>query len=131
MKEPWLWYLRPWRHYLDFRGRSRRREYLIFGLGNVIAYALVVSLAVALFPPGSEREGLSLVAAYLFVLAALIPTLALTVRRLHDLNLSGAWALLMLVPVLNFFLTSIVFLFFPGTPGENRFGPPPSLDPRE
>ncbi|WP_326518039.1 DUF805 domain-containing protein [Acinetobacter sp. CAAS 2-6] len=49
--------------------------------------------------------------------------LVLVIRRLHDLNQTGWISLLLLVPVINFFL-AFYLLLAPGTPGMNRYGPP-------
>ena len=60
----------------------------------------------------------------LFNLAILLPNLAISVRRLHDIDRSGWWILIALIP----FIGGIVLLIFdllPGTPQENRFGPVP------
>jgi uncharacterized membrane protein YhaH (DUF805 family) len=66
-----------------------------------------------------------------YVLAAFIPSIAVTVRRFHDRDMSGWWYLgLTVAGVIPFigFLGSIAFLvlmFLPGTPGSNRFGSDP------
>ena len=67
----------------------------------------------------------------IFVLAVLIPSIAVTVRRLHDRDMSGWWYLGFIVasaiPLLGL-IASIAFLvvmFLPGTEGPNRFGPDP------
>jgi uncharacterized membrane protein YhaH (DUF805 family) len=58
------------------------------------------------------------------LLLALWPSIIMQIKRLHDVNASGWWALLSLVPYLNL-LTWLVFGLIPGTPGPNRFGPDP------
>ena len=61
----------------------------------------------------------------LFSLAMFLPSLAAGVRRLHDLDKSGWWYLLVLIPIIG----ALVLLYFfvqKGTAGANRFGPPPA-----
>lgn len=130
------WYLRPWKLMFQVRGRARRREVWAFVLGNLLVYlALVILLTpFSSFSPEGRLEsvapaGLPFLALLLaFGLGVLIAGTTLAVRRLHDLNLSGLWYLLVLVPLLGFLL-NLALAFLPGNPGENRFGPPPGLDP--
>jgi uncharacterized membrane protein YhaH (DUF805 family) len=136
----------PFRRYADFRGRSRRMEFWAFGLFNVIVYAVLAVIVIAFTGSmGAFSEAgangysglLSIVfggAGLLFLLwwlATIIPTVAVTVRRLHDRDMSGWWYLgmivLSLIPLVGF-IASIAFLvimFLPGTPGPNRFGEDP------
>jgi uncharacterized membrane protein YhaH (DUF805 family) len=61
-------------------------------------------------------------------LALILPTIAVTVRRLHDTNHSGWWWWLQLLNFLCFIGTIIlIFAFYikPGDPGDNTYGPPP------
>jgi len=125
------WYLRSWRLYAVFRGRSRRREILVWHFGHLVLYLVFLALAFLGLASLSEEIGGALTLGltsflYLYGLAALVPSLALTVRRLHDLNTSGLAALLLLVPVVGL-LFALYLLLAPGTPGPNRFGPPPPL----
>lgn len=125
------WYLRPWRLYAVFRGRSRRREILVWHFGHLVLYLVFLALAFLGLASLSEEIGGALTLGltsflYLYGLAALVPSLALTVRRLHDLNTSGLAALLLLAPVVGL-LFALYLLLAPGTPGPNRFGPPPPL----
>ena len=60
----------------------------------------------------------------LFLLASVIPSIAVTVRRLHDTSRSGWWALLCVIPLVSFFAW-IIFGVLEGTPGDNEFGPNP------
>lgn len=65
----------------------------------------------------------ALLAAWWFI--TLWPSIVLTVKRLHDLNLSGWWLLTLCVPVLGPLYNFIQCGFFRGTLGSNRFGPDP------
>lgn len=62
----------------------------------------------------------------LYTLAVLIPSLAVSVRRLHDTNRSGWWLLLLLIPLIGA-LVILIFTVQDGTPGENTYG----ADPKE
>jgi uncharacterized membrane protein YhaH (DUF805 family) len=66
---------------------------------------------------------------FLFLLAHVVPAWAVMVRRLHDTNMSGWWALTSLIPILGGLLL-LVPLVKKGTPGENRFGPDPLSFPK-
>ncbi|QGN55441.1 DUF805 domain-containing protein [Novosphingobium sp. Gsoil 351] len=141
------WMLMPLRRYAEFTGRSRRMEFWMFALLMVIVelvcFALMLgggfSLASIEDPtatPAMPGPVFWLGAGMLgiFALAIIVPAIAVTVRRLHDRDMSGWWYLgfvvLSMVPVVGF-IASIAFLVImclPGTPGPNRFGPDP-LDP--
>lgn len=58
----------------------------------------------------------------IYILAVLLPTIGVTVRRLHDTDKSGWWMLISLIPIVGLIL--IIFLVKKGTEGENRFGLP-------
>ena len=60
----------------------------------------------------------------IFVLASLIPTLAIAFRRLHDTGRSAWWLLISLIPLVGS-IVLLVFLLLAGEPGGNRFGPVP------
>ena len=129
------WMLMPLRRYADFSGRSRRREYWMFFLLNLlISLAVWARLAVTFLAGMSETE-MTVVMTPVFILYALvvlafmIPGLAVTVRRLHDTDRSGWTLLLALVPLVGAILL-IVYYCTEGTPGPNRFGPDPKANQR-
>lgn len=101
--------------YVDFQGRSPRSEYWWFYLFVVIVY-LVGMLLTAAVP----ILGILLL---IFYLGSLIPMLAVSIRRLHDLDKSGWWLLLSLVPIAGLLL--LYWFCLRGTDGDNRFGPDP------
>ncbi len=108
--------------YATFEGRARRSEYWYFVLFYVLA---IVALAIVDGVTGTlnEEAGIGLLSG-LFVLATFIPTLAVTVRRLHDTDRSGWWVLLEFVPLVGA-LVVLVFMVLDSQPGANRFGPNP------
>ena len=119
------WGLLPLRRYADFTGRSRRMEYFVFHVFLGLALAMCIGVLFALEPTMSTGSiKLCIGAVSLLVASVAFPTLTLEVRRFHDLNLSGWYVLLNLIPV---FGRPIVLLFMvrKGTNGPNRFGDDP------
>ena len=112
------YYLKALKNYANFSGRARRKEYWLFTLFHLILLILLIIVDGGLTPEG----GLGLWSA-IYTFAVLVPTLAVTVRRLHDTGRSGWWILLNLVP-----LGAIVVLIFvvqDSNPGANKFGENP------
>lgn len=101
--------------YADFSGRARRAEYWWFYL----AYILVSIVAVVI----DALIGISILQ-WLVLLAAIVPTLAVGARRLHDTGKSGWWQLIGLVPLVGV-IVLIVFFATDGHPGTNKYGPSP------
>ncbi len=95
------WYLKVLKNYVGFRGRARRKEYWMFTLINAIVGAIINVIQLIL---GLELPYLSM----LYLLATFLPVLALAIRRLHDTDRSGAWALLFFVPFIGW-LVLLVF----------------------
>lgn len=105
------------RRYVDFSGRSSRSEYWWAFLAILIGY-LVVG-----FVGGVMGETVGSLFILVMLLAIILPSIAIAIRRLHDTDRSGWWYLLSLIP-----LVSLVLLFFycqKGTDGPKRFGPDP------
>ena len=118
------------RHYAQFSGRARRAEYWMFALFNWLMSWGFYILLVMMGATGERTETLppaavGLALAYgLFIMAMLIPSLAVAVRRLHDTGRSGWWLLVGLIPGLGA-LVLFIFFILEGTRGPNRFGPDP------
>jgi uncharacterized membrane protein YhaH (DUF805 family) len=148
------WMILPYRRYFDFSGRSRRKEYWGFFLfWALLAVALVVGAVASVagslqsVMQGGPQAFAALGGAFwvliavlgLFFLASLVPMIAVQVRRLHDLGVSGWWylayvasgALLPEIPNIGDGLNGLitigwmVWMCFPGTRGANRFGDDP------
>lgn len=101
-------------NYINFEGRASRSEYWFFVLFFVIVYILAIVMDVIL-----SLGVVSLLVNLIF----LAPSLSVGARRLHDINKSGWWQLLYIIPLLGM-LVMIFFLVQRGNLGENRFGPP-------
>src|SRR5918993_1559988 len=114
------WYLQALKKYAVFSSRSRRKEYWYFVLFNIIV-SIVLGLIDALLGTGGPYAGAGLLSG-IYGLAVLIPTLAVTVRRLHDIDRTGWWILIGLVPLIGG-IVLLVFALLDGTPGDNRYGP--------
>jgi uncharacterized membrane protein YhaH (DUF805 family) len=148
------WMLMPYRRYFDFSGRSRRKEFWMFFLFMflvmfvlAIVMMLTVGAGLGAMMQGGASPGMAMaggmgfvgVLLLLFVLGSFIPSLAVQVRRLHDLNQTG-WLLLGVVIVLAIlnmiprvgpilyalgYIAWLVYLAMPGTPGPNKYGADP------
>nr|WP_233579558.1 DUF805 domain-containing protein [Verrucosispora sp. FIM060022] len=107
--------------YATFRGRARRSEYWWFSLFLLLVGIVASVLDSAL---GVDFEGSGGPVSLLVNLAVLLPSLAVAVRRLHDIDRTGWWLLLALIPIVGW-IVLLVFALQNGTPGPNRFGPSP------
>jgi uncharacterized membrane protein YhaH (DUF805 family) len=121
------WYLEALKKYAVFGGRSRRREYWYFVLFSLVV-SLLLSAVDALLGTFSSSTNVGLLGG-IYGLAIIIPSIAVSVRRLHDVDRTGWWVLISLVPVIGT-LVLLVFAVLDGTPGENRFGPNPKASGR-
>lgn len=81
------WYLMALKKYAEFQGRAQRKEYWMFTLFNFLAMVLL-GIVGALLGGGGEG-GLGDVLQGLYGIAVLVPGIAVTVRRLHDIGKSG------------------------------------------
>jgi uncharacterized membrane protein YhaH (DUF805 family) len=116
------WYLEALKKYAVFSGRARRTEYWMFILFNIII-TVVLALIDILTGTFSPQAGVGLLGG-LYALAVLIPSIAVTVRRLHDTGRSGWWILIGLVPVIGT-IVLLIFMVQDSQPGENQYGPNP------
>ncbi|UBV43204.1 DUF805 domain-containing protein [Deinococcus taeanensis] len=124
-------------NYANFQGRARRREYWMFTLISTIiamvlsipVYGAAIGMAVqadSTGAPGAGFTGITLIFSLLlliYALAVMIPSIAVTVRRLHDAGFSGWLYLLNLIPVGS--LVVLVLCILDSKPGGNKWGPNP------
>lgn len=113
--------LLPWKRYACFSGRATRNEFWMFvfasiGIVIMLAYFEVYS---GITPPGTPSR-----LPPLFILGAIIPGWAVTVRRLHDTNRSGACIFYYLVPVIGTIML-LIYLSDNSYKKESRYGPCP------
>ncbi len=111
------------------RGRLGRMRFLVYSfavglVANVLVGILQAVLGVAAMDPDAMASGALPAGMMLVMIPMLVINLFIAIKRLHDLDMSGWWVLLFLVPLLNV-LFGLYLLFAPGTDGPNRFGPPP------
>ena len=107
--------------YINFSERARRKEDWLFTLFYMIFYSIIMYVDMSL---GTVNEyGMGAISIIL-TLAMFLPSLGVSVRRLHDTNRSGWWLLIILVPLIGM-IWILVLLCLKGTSGQNRFGEDP------
>jgi uncharacterized membrane protein YhaH (DUF805 family) len=117
-------YLQAWKKYAVFDGRAPRAQYWLFALINTVISGGLVGLQIMIENSASSASGLVAVLWLVFGLATAIPGLAVSHRRLHDIDRSGWWLLLALIPMIGWFALFIMMLQ-PSQPGANQYGPNP------
>jgi len=116
------WYLKVLKQYADFSGRARRKEYWMFFLFNMI-FAIVAMILDNVL--GIAIEGVGYGPLYgLYALAVLIPGLAVSVRRLHDVGKSGWMLLIALIPLIGA-IWLLILMVTDSNPEENQYGANP------
>ena len=107
------------KNYVNFEGRASRPEYWWF----ILAY-FIVNVILSIIPKvGTVLSGI-------LALALLIPSIGVAVRRLHDINKSGWWMLIALIPIVGYIIF-IIWVAKPSDAGENQYGERPSWEVEE
>jgi uncharacterized membrane protein YhaH (DUF805 family) len=106
------YYLSVLSNYAQFNGRARRSEYWYFALFNGIISVILMIIDEAAGTPDVIRG--------IYSLVVLIPSIAVTVRRMHDVGKSGWFCL---IPIYNFVLACTE-----GDEGTNEYGPDPKAE---
>lgn len=137
------WYIQVLKKYADFTGRARRSEYWNFTLINVLFLIALKPFCEAISNIGLKAlSGIpsmqvlvtGIIATVLtlvilvFCLGVIIPSIAVTARRLHDTGRHGWWMLLAVIPVVGTIIL-LVFMFLGSKPTANRYGPNPKAVP--
>ena len=109
------WYIKVLKNYANFNGRARRKEYWMFTLFSFIAVLILSQIDEFLL---QHLTGVNYhILNFSYRLAVLVPTIAVTARRMHDVGQSGWY---MLIPIYNFILAVTK-----GDKGANEYGPDP------
>jgi len=120
----WEYYIKVLKNYADFKGRARRKEYWGFYLFNMIIAFAVSFLGGFISGIFGDKEGtLGVVLYCLYGLAVFIPSLAVLVRRLHDIGKSG-WNWLWVFTIIGI-VPVLIWLCTDSYPVENEYGPDP------
>ena len=106
--------------FADFSGRARRREYWTFALVNCLIAMLLLILGLAF----GEDSPASNIMVTIFYLIMLVPSLSVSVRRLHDIGKSGWWLFIGFIPLIGSLLL-LVWSLMDSEPGENQYGKNP------
>ena len=116
------WYIQALKRFADFKGRSRRKEYWMFALFNVI-FSIATTLLDYAFVINSFIYYMGIFS-MLYGLFVFIPLLAVSVRRLHDTGKTGWMLLIAIIPILGA-LWLLALFATEGTRGMNMYGPDP------
>ncbi len=112
------WYIRVLQKYAVFSGRARRKEYWMFVLFNIL-----INIGISIIEVLLGMVDFALIS-FLYGLFILIPSLAVTVRRLHDINQSGWWILFGLIPIIGG-ICLLVMMLQDSYDDTNKWGPNP------
>lgn len=123
------WYkITVFENYANFSGRARRTEYWYFRLLSTLSLFVFVALGILLFAisgDGALAFSIAIGLFFLYSILILIPSLAVTVRRMHDIGKSG-WTIFVAFIPLAGPIWFLVLLVTEGNYGENYYG----LDPK-
>ncbi|MFO1261553.1 MAG: DUF805 domain-containing protein [Sphingomonadaceae bacterium] len=115
------WMTLAYRRYRDTEGRSCRKEFWMFVLSYLIVMVLLMFVLMAVPVP---MKWVSAWGNLLFMLASFVTCLMVQIRRFHDQDRSGWFALFNLIPYIGWLIV-LAFMVLPGTKGDNYYGPDP------
>jgi uncharacterized membrane protein YhaH (DUF805 family) len=116
-----------WSNYTNFSGRARRSEYWFIQLFLILTNLAVAAIDLALMNGDFERfiaNGGGGIVGLIWILATLVPAVAVLIRRLHDTSRSGWWALIGLLPIVGGIIL-LVFTVQDSDSGDNTYGASP------
>ena len=113
------WYLKVINNYRNFDGRARRKEYWMFVLINLM-FSLVAAFLDRIFGIAWADVGYGPLN-FIYGLILFIPSLAVLIRRLHDIGKSGWMLLIAFIPLIGVFWL-LFLLVTDSSPGENQYG---------
>ena len=116
-----------WSNYTNFKGRARRSEYWFIQLFLIVTNVAVAVIDLALMNGDVKRfiaNGGGGIVGLIWIFATIVTALAVLIRRLHDTNRSGWWALIGLVPLAGA-IVLLVFTVEDSNKGVNKYGASP------
>ncbi len=123
-----FWFKKCLKNYANFKGRARRKEYWVFHLvATIIILALLLLTSIFTLLNALVAQLLFLLLTIAFILAMVIPGLAVNWRRMHDIDKSGFYFFLIFIPFVGGMIKAIL-AGIEGTTGDNRFGEDPIPD---
>jgi uncharacterized membrane protein YhaH (DUF805 family) len=122
--------LMPYDRYFDFSGRSSRMEYWMFSLFGTIVVIVGITLFMMLGYDAATEDANFFgwfvgVLGIMWILFSIIPSISVTVRRLHDAGFSGWFYFISLVPYVGS-LILLIMMVLGSTAGDNKYGPEPN-----
>ena len=106
------WYLHVLKNYATFSGRATRSEYWYFILFSSIV-VVILSIIDTIINTGGMFS-------WIYTLAVLLPSLAVGARRLHDINKSGWWQLIMAIPLIGYIVLLVFYCI--DSKEDNKYG---------
>ena len=105
--------------YATFSGRAVREEFWMVFLFMMICYAIAIAIDMSL----GLWDDVDAIGVFSGILALvfLLPYLAVTVRRFHDINYSGWWVLVTFIPLIGW-IGWLIWMCTEGSKAKNRFG---------
>jgi len=110
------WYVEVLKKYAVFSGRAHRTEFWMFAL-----FSFIVTIVLSVIDAIIGTMGLLY---SLYSLAVLLPSLGVSIRRLHDIGKTGWWLLIAFVPVIGS-IVLLIFMVLESQEGQNQYGPNP------
>lgn len=102
--------------FFSSKGRIGRLRYLAWGFAATWLYYIVI----AVLTPILRDAAVVAIASWVLWVPLLVFSVLIGIKRCHDINISGWWSLTLILPVIV-----LAWIFWPGSKGANRFGPPP------
>ncbi|WPC76480.1 DUF805 domain-containing protein [Vibrio porteresiae] len=113
------WYISAIKNGFNFNGRARRKEYWMFGLFHAIALCVFFVLNVI-----TNENSIIAFLSLFYMLAMILPNIAVTIRRFHDIDKSGWNILFSLIPFVGPFIM-LYFMVLDSKDYTNQYGMPP------
>lgn len=118
------WFLLAWSRAAEFTGRSRRKEYWMFQVFNMLVGIGIGIVALLIGGDGGVKVFAFCLGVY--GLVSFVPSLSCTVRRLHDIGKSGWWYFIGFIPLIGGIIL-LIFMVLDSDPDRNDYGPNPKL----